>query len=220
MRVLIVFALPLFYMARIAGAAPLPEVCADMCALVEGAQFQVLVRRSRSLTEKILLAIPDAHRSSIYAETLKLNSPENAKLDTMASNINFPAAPVFKIASEKVSLESSLKHVHEGLQLHQALLSLVSSRLEAQRVTDLMNTVRDLAIQISKMLRALQTDYVAQTTPSPVTLYLHGDFEVQVAAHLTLVQLQSLGQDTHRFLRGLDTSHEPETDSDLLTQLK
>ncbi|XP_051925260.1 uncharacterized protein LOC127603202 [Hippocampus zosterae] len=207
-------------MARVAGAAPLPEVCADMCALVEGAQFQALVRRSRSLTEKILLAIPEAHKSSIHAETLKLNSSENAKLGTMATNINFPAAPVLKIASEKVPLESSLIHMHKGLQLHLALLSTISPLLEkSQRVTDLMNTVRDLAVQISKMLRAVQTEYEPQTTPSPVTLHLHGDFEVQVAAHLTLVQLQSLGQDIHRLLRGLDASHEEETDSDLLMGL-
>ncbi|XP_061666779.1 uncharacterized protein LOC133495821 [Syngnathoides biaculeatus] len=208
-------------MARIAGAAPLPEVCADVCALVEGAQFQVLVRRSRSLTEKILLAIPDAHGSSVHTETLKLNSSENAKLGTMALRINFPAAPVVKIASEKVLVASSLKHIHDGLQLHRDLLSTVSPRVETDKLTDLANTVRDLAMQIGKMLRALQADYVAQATPtSPVNLYLHGDFEVQVAAHLTLLQLQSLGQDIHRFLRGLDTSREEETDVDLPTELK
>ncbi|XP_037134443.1 uncharacterized protein LOC119138482 [Syngnathus acus] len=222
MDILIVFAL--FHMARIAGAAPLPEVCADMCALVDGAQFQALVRRSRTLTEKILLAIPDAYRSSIHDETLKLNSSENVRLGTMASNINFPTAPVIKITSEKVPLESSLILMHEGLQQHQGLLSSISPHLEnKQRATDLMNTVRDLAVQISKMLQGLQTDYVLQTTPSPVALRLHGDFEVQVAAHLTLVQLQSLGQDVHRFLRGLDNSQpsqQEETDSDLLTNLK
>ncbi|XP_077407113.1 uncharacterized protein LOC144038456 [Vanacampus margaritifer] len=208
-------------MARIAGAAPLPEVCADMCALVDEAQFQALVRRSRSLNAKILQSIPEVYKSIIHIETLKLNSSENANLDIVASNINFPDAPVLKIASEKVPLESSLINTHKGLQLHQALLSAVSPELQnTQRVTDLMHTVRDLAIQIGKMLRALQTDYVMQTTPSPVTLHLPGGFEVQVAAHLTLVQLQSLSQDIHRFLRGLDTSHVEETDSDRLTTLK
>lgn len=47
---------------------------------------------------------------------------------------------------------SSLIHIYEGLQLHQALLSTISPLLEkTQRVTDLMNTVRDLAVQISKV---------------------------------------------------------------------
>ncbi|XP_077359541.1 uncharacterized protein LOC144005311 isoform X2 [Festucalex cinctus] len=208
-------------MARIAGAAPLPEVCADMCALVDEAEFQALVRRSRSLTGKIMQAIPDVYKSSVHIETLELNSSENGNLDRVASNINFPDAPVLKIASEKVPLESRLLDTHKGLQLHQALLSAISPELEnTQRVTDLMHTVRDVAIQIGKMLQALQTDFVLQTTPSPVSLRLPGDFEVQVAAHLTLVQLQSLSQDIHRFLRGLDTSHEEETDNDLLTTLK
>ncbi|XP_077595226.1 uncharacterized protein LOC144211684 [Stigmatopora nigra] len=195
-------------MARITGAAPLPELCADMCALVEGAQFQTLVRRSRSLTEKILNAIPEAHKSSIQVEMLKLNSGENAQLAAMASMINFPAIPDFNW--ERVPLESRLIRAYEYLQLEQALLNAVSSRLgNAMGVADLTNNVRDLAVQISKMLQALQSEFVVHLNPSPVNLLLSGDFEVQVAVHLTLVQLQSLGQDIHRFLRNLDT----ETDS-------
>ncbi|XP_057682719.1 uncharacterized protein LOC130909833 [Corythoichthys intestinalis] len=211
MSILIVFSLLLVHMAKIVSAAPLPELCADMCALVGGAQFQTLVRRSRSLTEKILIAIPDAHKTSVYAEMLKLDSSENAQLGTMASMINFPAVP--ELNWERASLESSLIHTYERLQLDQALLNAVLTRLEnTHGVADLTNNVRDLSFQISKMLRALPTDYVVQMTPSPVNLLLSGDFEVQVATHLTLLQLRSLGQDIRHFLRNLDS----EPDSHLL----
>ncbi|XP_054625280.1 uncharacterized protein LOC129177813 [Dunckerocampus dactyliophorus] len=194
-------------MASIAGAVPLPELCADNCALVDEEQFQALVRRGRSLTDKILLSIPDAHTSCIHIESLQLNSDKNAKLGTVASIINIPAAPVLRTASEK--LENSLGRMHEGLQLHRALLSTVSPRLQnTQTVTDLMDDVRDLAIQVSMMLKMLQTEYVMQTPPPSVTLHLPAEYEVQVAAHLTLVRLQSLSQDMAHFFSSLDHSND------------
>ncbi|XP_077482156.1 uncharacterized protein LOC144092882 [Stigmatopora argus] len=190
-------------MARIAGAAPLPELCADMCALVEGVQFQKLVRTSDSLTKKILEAIPKAHKSSIHVEMLKLNSGEDAELNTMRSNINFPAIP--DLNWERDPLESRLINAYEYLQQERALLNVASSRLgNATGVADLTNDVRDLAFKISKMLKKLQTDYVVHLDPTPVSLVLNGDYDVQVAVHLTLVQLQSLSQDIQRFLRNLD----------------
>lgn len=42
--------------------------------------------------------------------------------------------------------------------------------------------------------------------PPTLTLNLPGDYEVQVAIHLTLLQLQNFGQDVDRYLRGLDQS--------------
>lgn len=68
-------------------------------------------------------------------------------------------------------------------------------------------------LYISQMLKMLQTETVAQPTPTPVALRLPGEYEVQVAAHLTLVQLQSFGQDMVRHLRSIDQSNEEETES-------
>lgn len=62
------------------------------------------------------------------------------------------------------------------------------------------------------MLKMIQGETVAQPTPTPVTLKLPGDYEVQVAAHLTLVQLRDFGQDMVRCLRILDQSNEDDTD--------
>lgn len=60
------------------------------------------------------------------------------------------------------------------------------------------------ALQMLKMVLG----EAVQPTSTPVSLKLTGEYEVQVAAHLTLVQLQSFGQDVARCLRSLDQSNE------------
>ncbi|XP_051795574.1 colony stimulating factor 3 (granulocyte) a [Acanthochromis polyacanthus] len=197
-------------MATFARSAPLP----NSGTLVEDPKFQDTVEKSRSLTRKILLAIPDTHKSCIHTEALKLNSSENGQLDTMASTIGLPSAPVLRVVSENSTLEDSLKGMYEGLQLHQALLSAVSSRLgNKDKVNDLIADIRDLAVQINKMLKMAQAEAVVQSSPTPVALRLPGDYEVQVATHLTLVQLQAFGQDVIRCLRPLDRSNEDQPES-------
>uniref|UniRef100_A0A1A8IUS6 Colony stimulating factor 3 (Granulocyte) a n=1 Tax=Nothobranchius kuhntae TaxID=321403 RepID=A0A1A8IUS6_NOTKU len=187
-------------MAFTAHSAPLPESGSP----VEDPQFQDGLYRSRSLTQKILLSVPDTHKSCIHTETLQLNSAENSKLATIASTIGVPPAPVLGPLSGNVSLEDSLRRMYEGLKLHQELLNLIAPRLEEkEKVTDLMDDIRDLTIQIKKMLK---TGTKQQPTIAPVALRLPGSYEVQVAAHLTLVQLQSFGQDMDRVFRSLDQS--------------
>lgn len=207
---LTVFAV-LYYMTDLVCA---PELSDAQSTLVASLQFQEIVQRSRSLTEKILLSIPETHKSCIDIETLQLNSSDNAKLGIMATNIGIPSVPVLKVVSEKFSLETSLRRMSEGLQLHRDMLSSVSPRLgKTDKVTELTADIRDLGIQINKMLKMLPTETVVQPTSTPVALRLPGEYEVQVAAHLTLVQLQSFGQDMIRHLRSLDQSNEEETES-------
>ena len=64
-----------------------------------------------------------------------------------------------------------------------------------------------------QLLKKVQAEAVVQPSPTPVALSLPGDYEIQVAAHLTLVQLQAFGQDVVRCLRSLDQSNEEETES-------
>lgn len=64
-----------------------------------------------------------------------------------------------------------------------------------------------------QMLKMAQADAVVLPSPTPVALHLPGEYEVQVAAHLTLVQLQAFGQDTVRCLRSLEKSDDRETES-------
>lgn len=63
------------------------------------------------------------------------------------------------------------------------------------------------------MLKMIQAEAAVQPAPTPVSLNLPGDYEVQVAAHLTLVQLQSFGQDMAHCLSNLDQSNEEEMES-------
>ncbi|XP_029954217.1 uncharacterized protein LOC115393372 [Salarias fasciatus] len=200
-------------MASVARGAPLSARAdrGNFSALVEERRFQELVQRSRSLAHKILQAIPDTHKSCVYTETLKLNSSENAKLGRMAATIRLPDAPVLKVASENVTVEQSLKQMHEGLQLQEASLGSVAPRLEhKEKVMELQADVRDLAVQISMMLDLLQAD---SSSPPSVALHLPGEYEVQVAAHLTLARLQDFGRDVVRCLRILDRSGEDGADS-------
>ncbi|XP_077958654.1 colony stimulating factor 3 (granulocyte) a [Gasterosteus aculeatus] len=209
MDILLVLAIPC-YMAAFARGAPLPESSAQ----VADQQFQGAVQRSRSLTQKILLSIPDAHESCVHAEALKLDSPQNAKLAVMASNIGIPSAPVLRVVSESFSLEDVLRNVSEGLQLHRALLRSVSPRLQNKdKVAALLADIKDLIIQINKMVKMANGEAAVQPSPSPVVLRLPGEYDVQVAAHLSLGQLQSFGRDVLRCLRSLDRSGEEEAES-------
>lgn len=194
-------------MASLSRSAPL----SDGSALVADPD---MVQTSRSLIEKILLSIPDTHKSCIHTETLKLNSSENEKLGVMASYIGIPSAPVLKTLSESSSLEDSLKNISEGLQLHRALLSSVSPRLENKdKVSALQSDIKDLAIQINKLLNTITSEATVLPSPTPVALHLPGEYEVQVATHLTLVQLQAFGQDMVRLLRSLDKGSEEDKES-------
>lgn len=48
--------------------------------------------------------------------------------------------------------------------------------------------------------------------PPVVSLNLPADYEVQVAAHLTLQQLQTFGRDVDHYLKSLDKTVDEETD--------
>ncbi|MEQ2159997.1 hypothetical protein GOODEAATRI_029059 [Goodea atripinnis] len=115
-------------MASAARSAPLPE---SSSALVKDPQFQEILQRSRSLTQKILDSIPDTHKSCVHTEMQKMT--------------------------------------------------------QMQAVVPPMST--------------------------SVELRLPGDYDVQVAAHLTLDQLQAFSQDVARCLRSLDLSNDDEKES-------
>nr|BAH56611.1 granulocyte colony stimulating factor 1 [Sebastes schlegelii]BAH90797.1 granulocyte colony-stimulating factor 2 [Sebastes schlegelii] len=207
---LTVFAIPCLMATFARSAPPLPE----WSTLVESQRFQDFRLMSDSLTQKILLSIPDTHKSCIQSETLKLNSSENAQYATMVTTIGIRPAPVLSVVSENYSLETSLRHMSEGFQLHRDLLSAVSPRLaNKDNVTGLVADIRDLVLRINEMLKMAQTDAVVQPSPTPVALNLPGNYEVQVAAHMILVQLQAFGQDTARCLRSLNRSKVEETQS-------
>uniref|UniRef100_A0A3Q2CHK1 Uncharacterized protein n=1 Tax=Cyprinodon variegatus TaxID=28743 RepID=A0A3Q2CHK1_CYPVA len=195
-------------MASTARSAPLTD------ALVAEPQFQEILRSSRSLTQRILESVEDTHKSCVHLQSLQWKVPENAKLATMRSTIGIPSAPVIKPISANFSLETALRAMHDGLELHHGLLRSISPRLEVKdRMNALQYDVRDLKIEIFRMLKIKTTEATVPPTPTSVELHLPGDYEVQVAAHLTLVQLQAFSQDVARCFRSLDRSDQEETDS-------
>lgn len=59
-------------MATVARSAPLLR----RSALVEDPQFQGMVERSRSLVDRILVSIPDTHKSCIHTEVRHVHAEE------------------------------------------------------------------------------------------------------------------------------------------------
>lgn len=63
---------------------------------------------------------------------------------------------------------------------------------------------------VLQMLKLSQKEGVSKPTPTGLTLDLRGSYEVQVAIHLILVQLQAFEQDMDRCLRSLEQNPPPE----------
>nr|QBS13671.1 granulocyte colony stimulating factor 1 [Plecoglossus altivelis] len=198
------------YMATSAFSAPLEgysgdSFMAETGVLVEDPQFYDIGRKSRALIDKVILAVPETHKSCIHAETLTLNSPdEHIKLQFMATKIGIPSAPTIKALSNDYPLENVLRHMLQGLQQQKDLLLAASQHLAAtDRVTEMQRDLRDLLIMIRKMLKIVQTESKQEPTPAHLELKVSGQYEAQVAMHLTLVQLQAFGQDVIRSLRNI-----------------
>ncbi|KAL0984288.1 hypothetical protein UPYG_G00139510 [Umbra pygmaea] len=196
MNILSVVAI-LVNMACVGNSAPLLEYSGETGQQVEDSEINVFIGNSQDLITKILDAIPETHKSSIYTETLILNSTnENRKLQYMATKLGIPSAPTLKALADNFTLETCLRRISEGLQLHQDLLRAVQPRLDnTGYLTALMMDVRDLRVQITKMLRLIKVEGTVLPTETGLASRLTGDYEVQVATHLILVQLQSFGQD-------------------------
>lgn len=66
-----------------------------------------------------------------------------------------------------------------------------------------------------QMLKLVQKSGAPTVQPmsKPVTLRLPGEYEIQVAAHLTLVQLEAFAQDVVDCLKNMKQSDEEELDS-------
>uniref|UniRef100_A0AAZ3NSN5 Uncharacterized protein n=1 Tax=Oncorhynchus tshawytscha TaxID=74940 RepID=A0AAZ3NSN5_ONCTS len=195
-------------MASYGQSAPILEYSGEAGQLVDDPEFNLSVENSKSLIKKVLDAIPETHTSCIHSETLILNSSsENRKLQYLAINLGIPSAPTLKALTDNFTLETCLRRMSEGLQVHQDLLRAVVQHLaNTERITALLTDIRDLRVQINRMLKAVQvveSPVAVQPTATSLASRLTGDYEVQVATHLTLLQLQSFGQDIVRSLRNI-----------------
>ncbi|XP_068605531.1 uncharacterized protein [Brachionichthys hirsutus] len=166
--------------------------------------------------------------------TLKPSAPA-ATLQTMAASLGVPAAPVLKPLSEHFTLDACLSRMLAGSRLYQGLMGVLSGRLGGlgdlqADLRDLQTSIDKVkkkklpglwrfaligcsmltASCVFQIKQLAQTDGGGAADDGPysgldLASHLHGNYEVQVAAHLALVQLRSFCHDLVRGLRAIAT---------------
>uniref|UniRef100_A0A3Q0TFK4 Granulocyte colony-stimulating factor n=1 Tax=Amphilophus citrinellus TaxID=61819 RepID=A0A3Q0TFK4_AMPCI len=165
--------------------------------------FREAAGRAKTLVEKILKDIPAVHTTVITTEGLTLDpSSQTTNLQMMVMELGIPAAPVLKPLSESFTLDMCVSHMLVGGRLYQELLVVLSNKLGG--LQDLSADLRDLLTHINKMKEAAQLSGDSSDQNSlDLASRLHGTYEIQVAAHLTLTQLRSFCHDLIRSLRAI-----------------
>ncbi|XP_076864396.1 colony stimulating factor 3 (granulocyte) b [Brachyhypopomus gauderio] len=167
------------------------------------------VEHAKSLVQKIINAVGEVHHSCVSVEGFSLDpSAEVKNLDYIISVLAIPEAP--KLVPTH-TLEVSLNHIAEGIQLHQHLLQEVEGKLTcSDRLSPFLADLRDLSGHV------LQVQHLSQVTPaephgssSDLSSRLHSDYQVQAAIHLILQQLQGFGEDVFRTLRHILLTNPP-----------
>ncbi|XP_049417202.1 granulocyte colony-stimulating factor-like [Epinephelus fuscoguttatus] len=161
--------------------------------------------RAKTLVEKILRDIPTVHATTVTTQGLTLDSAaQTTNLQMMVTSLGIPAAPVLKPPSERFTLDDCVSRMAAGSRLYQGLLGVLSDRLSG--LSDLWADLRDLLTRINKMKEAAQLSGGGAADQSlDLASRLHGNYEVQVATHLTLTQLRSFCHDLIRSLRAVST---------------
>ncbi|XP_068458073.1 colony stimulating factor 3 (granulocyte) b [Clinocottus analis] len=165
--------------------------------------------RAKTLVEKILRDVPAAHAAAVTIEGLTPDSAHSTHLQVMVMSLGIPAAPVLKPPSERFTLDICLSRMSAGSRLYQRLLGVLSEQLSG--LSDLQADLRDLQTHLSKMGEAAQLSVdesdpiqnLDQNLDLDLASRLHGNYERQVAAHLTLTQLRSFSHDLIRSLRAV-----------------
>ncbi|XP_043090044.1 colony stimulating factor 3 (granulocyte) b [Puntigrus tetrazona] len=165
------------------------------------------VERATSFAKKVLSELPAAHRACVKNAGLSL-SGEAEHLDYLLTDLRIPAPPVLK--SEDLSMDVSLSRIVAGLELHRELLQDIRGLLSStEELTILLADIRDLSAQVQQMqeLAQIPSTVSQKAVFTPLSPRLSGDYEVQVALHLSLQQLRSFTQDVFRSLRHIAASN-------------
>ncbi|XP_042338238.1 granulocyte colony-stimulating factor-like [Plectropomus leopardus] len=188
-----------YLLVNLIQSAPVSSPSNPSAALTAAAE------RAKTLVEKILKDVPTVHAATVTTEGLTLDgAAQTANLQMMVTSLGIPAAPVLKPPSERFTLDDCVSHMAAGVRLHQGLLGVLSERLSG--LSDLRADLRDLLTHITKMKEAAQLGSGSEAGQSPdLASRLHGNYEVQVATHLTLTQLRSFCHDLIRSLRAVAT---------------
>ncbi|KAF7649149.1 hypothetical protein LDENG_00146180 [Lucifuga dentata] len=185
----------------------LPERLLVQSAPVQtgGPAFQSATEHARILVEKILRDIPAMHRAAVNTEGLTLDpSSHPTNLEMMMTSLGIPAAPVLRPLSKHFTLNICVNRMSDGIRLHQELLGALHA--DVSKLRDIQTDLRDLNTHISKIKELAQLGTSMEQYHSPdLASRLHGNYEVQVAVHLTLQQLRSFCHDMIRSLRHIST---------------
>ncbi|XP_034448768.1 uncharacterized protein LOC117766137 [Hippoglossus hippoglossus] len=168
--------------------------------------FREAAERAKTLVEKILRDLPAVHAAAINTEGLTLDpSPQTPNLQLMVTSLGIPAAPILKPLSERFTKDMCVSRMSVGCLLYQGLLGVLSDRLSG--LTNLRADLRDLLTHINKMKEAAQlsAESPEQNQSLDLASRLNGNYEVQVAVHVTLTQLRSFCHDLIRSLRAIAT---------------
>ncbi|XP_059204100.1 granulocyte colony-stimulating factor-like [Centropristis striata] len=185
-----------FLLADLTHSAPVSSSLEPPVALREAAE------RAKTLVEKIVRDIPAVHAAAVTTEGLTLDSAaQSTNLQLMVTSLGIPAAPVLKPPSEHFTLDVCVRRMLAGGRLYQGLLGVLSERVSG--LSNLQADLRDLLTHVAKMKEAAPSGGEEAEPSLDLASRLHGDYEVQVAAHLTLMQLKSFCHDLIRSLRAV-----------------
>ncbi|KAA0725514.1 hypothetical protein E1301_Tti010324 [Triplophysa tibetana] len=157
-----------------------------------------LIGYAHSFISKILKEIPTAHASWIKSPSLKLGS--SAELQHFKENL-IPSAPVLESISENFTLEICLDRMFKGLKLHDNLLTEISevTKLKpTEQVDELQADIRELLSLINQMQTKAGFKSSVEVSQHDLDKNLTSTYLIQVAAHLTLEQLQVFSCDVLR----------------------
>ncbi|CAN9505135.1 unnamed protein product [Ophioblennius macclurei] len=161
--------------------------------------FRESAERAKLLLEKLLRDVSKVHAATVTAEGLALDSSQMSGLQMMTMSLGIPPSPVLKSPSQHFTLDMLVSRMLAGCRQYQELLGVLSDRLSG--LTELIADLRDLLTHIAKMKEAANLTETEQAASSDLASRLHGDYEVQVAIHVTLTQLRSFCHDLIRSLR-------------------
>ncbi|XP_006805316.1 uncharacterized protein LOC102780934 [Neolamprologus brichardi] len=183
--------------------------CCLLAALVQSAPVsspsnpKEAVERVMRLVEKIRKDVRSVHGSIINIDGFTLDSSsQTGELEMKRINLGIPDPPVLKELSEQFTADMCVSRMLAGGRLYQGLLVDLSRRLGGLEA--LSAELRDLVTHINQMKDAAQLSSDSSDQSSlDLALNLHGNYDVQVAAHLTLCQLLEFCHDLIRSLRNM-----------------
>ncbi|KAK7134424.1 hypothetical protein R3I93_017743 [Phoxinus phoxinus] len=185
----------LFTLVGIVGSAPVSQKLDIM--------DKETIEQAHSLISKILEDIPTVHTAWINSKSLTLGDNSNRLHLQFLKTRMIPSAPVLQNISSNFSLETCFAHIVKGLQLHLNLLKEISKSTmlnQTVKVTELQVEIRDLLFLIKKLQEQAGFDQSQQASDKHHDLAKHltTEYITQVAAHLTLQQLQDFSSDVLR----------------------